>query len=173
MKKFFGLITVIGVLSGCVDPPDYPETPEIEFANLSRTNISQRDSLTISFTFKDGDGDIGFKNLDTISDFNPCDTNLTENETLNLFMVDNRTGCFEVFNTPFLPRKGSYKAISGTVRVTLGGATTCCKPPDGVPCQPTSDYPVDTVKYTIQLKDRAGHLSNEIETPPIFIECAN
>lgn len=174
MWRLFLFMILVVTVAGCIDPPEYPDTPEIEFKSLSRNQIDQRDSLTISFTFQDGDGDIGFKNVDTLAELNPCDTAQTKDARLNLFLLDNRIKCFEPFNTPFLPDKGSADAISGTIRVTIGGQTTCCKaPPNFIPCNPPTNFNTDTVTFTIQIKDRAGNFSNQIETPPIFISCNN
>lgn len=156
------------LLAGCISPPSYPVEPEIKFLSLSRTVINQQDSVRVKFEFKDGDGDLGFQSTDT-GDCNLCDTTCLQHPTFSLFLFDNRTSCLTPYNIPYIPPKGSSDAISGKVDFVV--SLICCIPPNNFPCIPSPDYPQDTVRYSIQLKDRAGHLSNKLELPPILIHC--
>lgn len=58
-----GLSIVLGLgLYSCFDPPEYSNTPEIEFENLTfreTPDLSDADSLILYIKFKDGDGDLG------------------------------------------------------------------------------------------------------------------
>jgi len=63
MKVVKGLLLFLfsAVVTSCFDPPQYSNTPQIEFLNVSfvegSTGVS--DSLIVSISFRDGDGDMG------------------------------------------------------------------------------------------------------------------
>jgi hypothetical protein len=166
LKKLFLLVLPLLIVSGCIQPPDYPIEPEIEFISLSKTTlISGKDNedetlLTIAFT--DGDGDIG--------NFKPDGTS-----ELDMFLIDSRTGDFdEKFSIPFVPELGASNGISGEVYARI--FTTCCIYPDFVTdaptgCDPSEQYPVDTLIYEIYIMDRAGNESNHVFSDPIYILC--
>jgi len=159
------ILATIVVLSGCIKPPEYPDAPEITTAVISTNLIPQFDTIRITLEFTDGDGDIGYKDIDT-SECNLCDSSCLEHPTFNLFLFDSRTGCMTPYNVPFIPEKGSSDAISGEISIV--SPTIFCVP-DGniVGVNP----PFDTLFYYIQLRDREGNLSNIIETPIIIVDC--
>jgi hypothetical protein len=64
MKALKGVLLfgiAIGV-TGCFDPPEFPITPEIDFEDIyfreSKT-VGVMDSLVLTLSFRDGDGDLG------------------------------------------------------------------------------------------------------------------
>ena len=157
------------LMNSCVSPPSYDIVPEIAFLSLSRDLIDQRDSIRIEFTFTDGDGDLGFENPDSIT-CTGCDSSCYEDSKYNFYVADSRTGCLYQFRgIPYIPTKGSSDDISGKVDFLI--VNIICIPPDGRVCSPCPEYPYDTVIYTIQIKDVAGHFSNKIELPPVVIRC--
>ena len=112
-----------------------------------------QDSTLLVISFMDGDGDIG--NEDSVS----------------IFLIDNRDN-FELpgFKIPFIGEQGVGKGISGEISIVL--PTTCCTFPNGVaPCQPSEEFPRDTLTYDLFIIDRAGNASNRITTEPIFLRC--
>jgi hypothetical protein len=150
------------VLTGwnCLDTPDFPDEPYIEFVSLTKDTLQQgvfqEDSLFVTFHFEDGDGDLGR------TDQEP------EN---NIFFIDERTGTLDnTFAIPTIPEDGAGNGVEGEVKILL--FSTCCIYPDGSdPCVPNDQYPLDTVQYRIYIKDRAGNKSNEILTSPIILRC--
>lgn len=144
----------------CIDSPNYPDTPFIEFMDLSKDTLNQgvfqQDSLFVRFRFEDGDGDIGKTEQDP------------EN---NIFFIDERTGTLDnTFGIPTLPEDGAGNGVEGEVKILL--YSTCCIYSDGSdPCVPNPQFPFDTVQYRIYMVDRAGHKSNEILTDPIILRC--
>ena len=62
---FFVFLAVI--IYSCVKKPVYPSTPLIAFSNFIRygVNPSDPDSVALSITFEDEEGDIGFAQSDT------------------------------------------------------------------------------------------------------------
>lgn len=144
----------------CLDSPNYPDEPHIEFLSISKDTLDQgifqEDSLTVRFRFEDGDGDIGRTDQDP------------EN---NIFFIDERTGTLDnTFGIPTLPEDGAGNGVEGDVKILL--FSTCCIYSDGSdPCLPNPNSPLDTVQYRIYIVDRAGHKSNEILTDPIILRC--
>jgi hypothetical protein len=164
-KPFF-LITLSVLLAlglmYCVQPPNYPIEPEIEFLSLSKDVMYQtkfgQDSVLIRFSFTDGDGDLGFSDT-----------------TASIFIVDGRDNFSKPsYRIPYIEEEGAGNGISGEISILV--PTTCCIYPvsTGIPpCDTSMSAPqfIDTVFYKIQIKDRAGHLSNTIETAPISLIC--
>lgn len=155
------------LLVGCVQPPEYPIEPVIEFMSLSQDVIPQGkssdNSLTITIGFTDGDGDIGHFGDES------------ENQINDLFVRDLRTDeISQQFIIWFVPEQGTTNGISGEISFDI--PTTCCIFPDFVtdailPCEPSTQYPVDTLIYEIYIQDRAGNESNRVLTQPIFLQC--
>ena len=168
-KSFFFRTAIFALLfsGACTQPPEYPIEPVIKYERMTKTTLQQgdgtEDETWITFSFTDGDGDIGF--------FKEGSTTV---ET-DLFIRDLRLDAVtEKFTIPFVPELGSANGISGEVTFRL--YTTCCIFPEWVsgqpaPCDVSPEYPVDTVRYELYIKDRAGHESNRIQTEPIFLLC--
>ncbi len=143
----------------CVQPPDYPDEPVIEFKGLSKTTMIQsalgKDSVVITFEYTDGDGDLGF-----------------EDNTASLFIQDGRDS-FEKppYRIPFVGTQGAGNGISGEISIVV--PTPCCIY-QNVACN-TSGFVAefDTVFYIIKIQDRAGHVSNPIQTDIIKLRCRN
>jgi len=151
-------------LSSCIKPPDYPIVPNISFKSLSKNTMKQGQSpnddflyLTINFT--DGDGDIGNEAGDTTTKY-------------NIEIRDTRDSSLIPYKAPFVPLLGANNGISGEIEIKL--FTTCCYYSDGFrPCEPHPSIPADTLTYQVAIFDRAGHKSNVIETPQIYLDCRN
>ncbi len=163
--RYLTWLVLFGVLatSSCINPPDYPNEPVIEYLRVNKRTIAQGntnaapDTLAIIFGFTDGDGDIGF-----------------ENDSIDVFMTDSRDGFQQLFKLPFIPEQGIGNGISGeiTIRIPNRPFQICCTYPDGsTACQPNSRFPTDTFSFSIQIRDRANNFSNIIETEPITILC--
>ena len=167
MKKTSLLIVAIvfaaaWLLQMCVQPPDYPDEPVIEFKSQSKNTMFQskfgQDSVVITFSFTDGDGDLGFKD-----------------DQESILIIDGRdTFQKPSYRIPYIEQQGAGNGISGEISIVV--PTTCCIFPvsTGIPpCDTTANAPqmLDTVFYFLQIKDRAGHLSNQIATEPITLIC--
>ena len=56
------VFTFLIILGSCFDPPEFPNTPEIVFEDLLFKEIGDKtvaDSLILTISFRDGDGDVG------------------------------------------------------------------------------------------------------------------
>ncbi|MEM1327931.1 MAG: hypothetical protein AAGI23_18375 [Bacteroidota bacterium] len=165
----FGLLSIIiSCLVACVQPPDFPDTPEIEYEGVNKTQIRQGsfgaipDTLVVSFTYTDGDGNIG----------TPEDGEFLN----NIIYIDNRIGLETKASVPNIPSEGVGSGISGTVEVSIPTANSgvCCIYDDKNrqdPCTPSTSFPTDTFTYTIYVFDQDGNESNRIETEPVVILC--
>ncbi len=154
--------SMLTLLQFCVQPPDYPDEPVIEFMSLSKTTLKQAslgaDSVVVTFSYTDGDGDLGF-----------TDT------SASIFIVDGRDAFQKPsYRIPSVGTQGAGNGISGEISIIV--PNTCCIYPSssGVPpCDTSSFAPqaFDTVFYIISIRDRSGHLSNAIQTSPIRLQC--
>jgi len=163
-RHLFLLSPLVGLalLQSCATPPEYPVEPIIEYMGISKDTLRrgamQEDTTFVTFSFTDGDGDIGNK------------------DSIDLFVTDSRTGVTESqYRVPAVPRLGASNGIKGQITFRL--FTTCCIfPPDlGLdPCfGEAASFRYDKVVYEIYLRDRAGNESNRIKTEPIYIRCFN
>lgn len=137
-------------MNSCSDEDTYPVTPEIAFKSLEIfNNAAQNDSVVLTFSFTDGDGDIGTPTIDTVS----RDVFVKFYEKVNgVFVLFNDPfGAFN-YRIPYLEPRGNNKSLKGDIRINV-------------------DYNPfiinDTVKYELYMKDRAGHSSNTIVSTTI------
>lgn len=156
--KILLYLFLIIAFATCIRPPDYPVEPQIEFVGMTKTTMRQgfgtEDSVYITLSFTDGDGDLG---------------GISGKDSLNVFITDKRNNkpVEQTFRIPFVPEAGAKNGISGEIRFLM--YTTCCLSLE--PCIATPVRPTDTLIYDIYIKDRAGHASNIIKTNPIILQC--
>lgn len=161
------LLGALSLYHACVKPPDYPQEPVIRFESMSKNVLKQgankEDSLQISFSYTDGDGDLGFER-----DEDPAD----------VFVSDSRDPSLQFqYKLPYVDPVGAGNGISGDITISV--PTSCCiyilaTTPDTikVACNQAANYiSRDTLTYKIRIRDRAGHFSNTIETEPITLIC--
>ena len=170
-KAAFVYIILACTLYSCIKPPSYSVIPNIAFVSVSSLNALNGFTDTITFSFTDGDGDIGTPSYtDTGTNCVPCglqhgDSSCLKLSAFDVFLIDSRDSCMSYYASANVQPAGKYKAISGTIQViTAGMSNTKCF--GGCPCSVN-----DTVTYAIILRDIAGHLSNTIHTPPIAVSC--
>lgn len=144
--------------AACVNPPDYPDEPVITYEGINKAQIYQftngpLDSIRIQFSFTDGDG------------------NLSNGDSIDIFLTDSRLGIQTPFSFPAIPSEGTGNGISGDVFIDIINTTGICCIFRNRLCIADDNFPVDTFSYSIQIQDRAGNLSNIIQTEPIEILC--
>ena len=151
------------VLVSCLKPVEYPIIPEISFKSFTPSG----DSAALIIEFTDGDGDIGLAEYETSP---PYDTSSIFYYNLFVKYYEKVNGVWETGKTipagddiefnyrmEYIVPEGQNKALKGEVKVLL-------QPLYYNPVSPDSD----TIKYTIQMADRALHLSNVVETDEII-----
>lgn len=158
---------VICAVSACVKAPSYPIEPAIEFKSVSSNYVYSGSVDTITFTFTDGDGDISVRpsDADTCDQcgFKRGDSSCLKMSGFNVFLIDSRDSCVGTYASPDVEPDGNYKAISGEIQVIRAIDSKKCF------VVPTPGCPLDTVVYSIVLRDRAGHYSNKVKTAPIVV----
>jgi len=161
LSGILALVISAAAFQFCVKPPDYPKEPVIEFLNLSKNIMRQThlgaDTILATISFTDGDGDLGF-----------------EEASESILIVDGRDNVSRPsLSIPYIEQQGAGNGISGEITFQL--TSTCCiyvDPQNGIKraCE-TVPVNTDSVFYKISIKDRAGHISNEIRTPWIGLIC--
>ena len=172
-KQLIGLLLLALAIGSCQKPVEYPIEPEIAYEGF--TYLMNADSTfsgegVISFSYTDGDGDLGLDDADTLPPFGFHDAHYYNMMVDYLKCVNGefvktpllswnaQTQSYDTvsFNARFKRLRDSEepKAISGTMEYKL----TVQNP----------FSPDDTVKFEIRIFDRALHESNMIQTDPIF-----
>jgi hypothetical protein len=150
MKKrnhylLFAIVSISMVFGGCTkvtqtslgDP-----IPIIKFVKASSTNIKQfEDSLAVTFTYEDGDGDLGFQNADINS------LEVKDSRLINPDMY---------YVTPRAP-VDSKVHISGELTLKMKNLFLI------------GSGSIEKTTLQLRIQDRAGHWSNIIFTPEITI----
>lgn len=173
--KAYYLLLLPVFISGCGDKPSYGIEPEITFLSISRSIANQNsignDTVTVVFAFTDGDGDLGYQESgqNDTSSCDLCSTGTCNQNQFDLYFKDTRNGCTILYKIPYIPPKGSTNAISGDIDFVA--PTGCCIYSPTAGCFPNPAHPLDTVVFTVQIRDRAGHFSNSIELPEIILHC--
>lgn len=173
MKKLFLLFAVAALLSGCGHEDVYPEVPTLEFKNLGFGEESGLRTVTLTATFTDGDGDIGYY-LDRPNDsiFDDIESQYYYNFVISMQMfkngmwkdtavisfIDGQDTTFFTENAssrlPYLSQSGQNKGLKGDIDKTtylpflLG----------------------DSVRFSAFIYDRKLHQSHIIYTPGYFIK---
>lgn len=158
------ILSITVMLFGCLKAEEYPVEPSITFKSFQEISS---DSAVVTFSFIDGDGDIGLGESETEAPYNPG-SKFYNNVFIRYFEKVNgswvqgmdASGLIPVefnYRTEKLTPSGKNKALKGTIIIYL----TPSFYNDGSPN-------ADTIQYDIQIADRALHLSNLVETGEIY-----
>jgi len=161
------LFLLILVLSDCKQRPTFPASPEIAFVSVKKLTVYDtdnkptKDSVTVSISFKDGDGDLGTSDADVINYYtdvyalqNGEYKQVIEKDTIPI-VYHTKNGRF-----PALNPDGRQGPVEGTLE--RGFSTYLI-------FKPFNDSAAYTLKWKIYIKDNNGHSSNVIETTPVRI----
>lgn len=170
MKSIIGILLIVIVIQACNQKPSFPFEPSITFGSIKKfriidklsTQINKKevfkDSVIISINFRDGNGDLG----------------VNEDEKKKL----NENGEYNYIVRRFLRVKGKYVEFDPLPKhsgnfITLKAGT---KPG---PIEGTLNYLLefspfkslknDTVKFEIQIMDRAKNRSNTVMTDSVLV----
>jgi len=137
-----GFIVVLLVFASCERPPELSSTPRIEYLSVEFKVVENgQDSLIVTVSFEDGDGDLGNEDPDVNS----------------LFILDSRLEQHDVYYIPPLSPQGSEPAITGILLVNIE------------PIFILGSGDKESAIFSLYIVDRAGNESNIIETPKITI----
>jgi hypothetical protein len=145
------LLLISGGYAGCSKKQSgFAKEPHIEYRGISTRRIqagSSKDTLFISFRFRDGDADLG---------------NDATSGNYDIFLTDERDGMLYTF---FFPRisddvRNPERGMEGECTFFLLGAFITLRP----------DHPdLDTVRYSLYIRDRAGNQSNTVYTEDVYL----
>ena len=144
-KIFFVCLYVCSTLliTSCKkDKQDTSPVPKITFISISPATILEyKDSINITFSYDDYDGDIGANDA----------------SVKNLFVTDSRNNVTYEYRISQLSPSGSTIHIKGNLNTIIKNTAI------------TNNTTSQTVSYSVYLKDRAGNQSNSISTAAITI----
>jgi hypothetical protein len=162
IKLIFSFLMLIVLASSCFKSEEYPIEPIISDPIF----LISGDSAQLTFSFTDGDGDIGLPPGDTLAPYNP-DSYYHYNLYVDYYEKDDVNGwqrgrdlegdsiVFQYRLKPIVV-KGKARGIKGTMDVTMISFSN-----------PLSSQS-DTIRFTIKLIDKALNESNVIETEEIY-----
>ncbi len=141
-KRWIFLAMLAFAVGGCADDAGISEVPEIEFVSATpQTVIAYQDSLVVTISYRDGDGDLGE---------NDTDQN-------NLFLEDSRNGVVYGFRIRQLAPDDATIAIEGNLNVTM----------PNVPIIGSGN--TESLNYSIWVVDRAGNESERVSSSAITV----
>lgn len=145
--RFFLFLFFASFLYACSSEPKSPfsNTPEIAFVSISPDTVKElNDSIIITISYKDGDGDLGENTADQ----------------KNLFLNDTRIDVTEQYRISQLVPNIAQVPIQGKIKIRVDGT---------VMSSSDSSLKAESLLYTIKVKDRAGNFSNLLYTKAITI----
>jgi hypothetical protein len=163
---FVPVVAALFFLTGCQKQEHFPDTPEIEF--MSYFNVFTLTSQyavkgILTFSYHDGDGDIGYAGYDTLPPFQPGGQ-FYYNLVVKYYEMQNGVMTERVLDPPLSSRipvlnpLDPGRAIKGTITDTL------LMDPNPVH---------DTIQLKVFIYDRTLHKSNVISTPVIILKRRN
>ena len=138
----FLILTLLAACTTVNEEPSFALEPKITLLNVNQFEVTQfQDSVEIILGYEDGDGDLGNPDPDVPS----------------LIVKDARLAVPDSFHVQPLSPPGSTVSIQGELLVRLPQLFLL------------GNGDQESTKFRIKLLDRAGHESNEVETPTITI----
>jgi hypothetical protein len=149
IKWISALSALLWLLSAC-QPKEpllpFSEVPEIRLVGLSHDTITEyKDILTLTFSYQDGDGDLGFE----------------EPETYAVFIRDARLQTYDGFYLGPVAPPGVSVPVKGNLSVEFPSLFVF------------GTRQEESTRFYIYIKDRSGNQSNELVTSAVTIRKPN
>lgn len=142
MRSAFPFVACWFLFAACKKEAVMPSTPEIALISLSPSEVQAfGDHVALRFSYKDGDGDLGQSDPDAFT----------------LEVKDSRLSTADWYHIPPLAPPGEEVAIQGELAVELNTLFLL------------GNSGEETLTYTIRLHDRAGNVSNTLQSGPIVV----
>jgi len=136
------LCTLLFSISSCKKKDEQTNAPQIAFVSISPSSVVEySDSVTITFSYDDFDGDLG-ENNPNIS---------------NLFITDTRNNVTYNYRISELAPSGSAIHIKGNLNAVIKNTAI------------TDNSSSQSFIYAVYVKDRAGNTSNTILSSAITV----
>lgn len=82
----FSLAAFLILMSGCFDPPEFSDVPEIKYKSIRFVEVEGAlDTLKLSFEFQDGNGDIGLDPADVLPPYHSLNEIRDSDDSLVFF----------------------------------------------------------------------------------------
>lgn len=156
ISKLYILVVVFIIVffTSCEKVEEFSDTPKIKFKDFNITPGIEGMTIgtgNLTFTFVDGDGDIGNFN-------NPEENNDADSLNMFIFGTYKEGDDFIPFysnslNLPYIEEGVYRKTIEGEIKIEID----------------LTIFTPDTLIYSFYLIDRAGHQSNTETTPVLII----
>ena len=178
-RNWIALSLLLLLAAACQKPVEYPVEPLIDYTGF--TYLFNADSTfsgegVVSFSYTDGDGDLGLDDGDTLYPFGFHDPHYY-NLVVDYLKLENGVFVKTPLLSPHVPTNPAdtlvlYDTVTFNARFRRLRDTEEPKAISG-----TIDYkltvqnpfsPNDTIKFEIRILDRALHVSNTIQTEPIY-----
>ncbi|MBK6699054.1 MAG: hypothetical protein IPG55_03985 [Saprospiraceae bacterium] len=159
MFRIITILCAFTLMWSCQSTDDFSIIPSIKYVSVTKSSLVQgdlnQDSLWLTFSFQDGDGDLAYS------------ANGSEKD---IFLYDKRLGLLlDSYKIPELSNTNG-NSLEGSMQILI--YTTCCLFKDNIPpCSAPPQYPTDTLLFELYIKDRAGHESNRITSQAILLYC--
>lgn len=163
MRFVFFLLVITGVSTCTVPKESFPQAPELTFEKFSKGSVLALDTFSITFSFTDGNGDIGVPAGTPAREDEICvtpDSVIITNPGFNLFYRDLRDSCVLMMQTAYYEPAKANESVRGEIVVTLTAA--CKKVCSAQPCS-------DTAYYEFLLRDRERNYSQWVKTSGIVV----
>jgi len=157
------VITIIFVT--CTEKVEYPPEPQLEYVDFVSYRTAQGiDSLGIlTLSYIDGDGDLGVPTWDTAINFFVSYYVMDDGELKIGTRYNPSTGDIDTINfnarIPVLAPENYEGWIKGQIEDTINPLSN-----------PVSTKLQDTIVFEARIIDRAGNLSNLVQTPLIIVK---
>jgi hypothetical protein len=178
-SKILAIFSIVLLMISCTAEPDFSFTPEISFDAIEILttdaqdilgNRTKKDSVIITVNFQDGDGDLGF----TEEDFKALLKKTGDSvRTIDVNIFYARNGRY-IKSNPAEKIGGNLKGFrfkqgtkSGPIEGKIDYSTVFSYA--NFTQIPGLRGKADTVKFSVQIMDRALNKSNIVETTPIVI----
>jgi len=161
----FVLGLLLTFLAACVSEPDYPDEPYIEYLSISKNELTQGDSLLVTISFTDGDGNLKDSDIEPTCVSNcafDMDSSCYYDPAFSIFAIDMRDSCYTYLTLPDLEPEGDIKAISGELDIVILPFCKC----SGSGCPST-----EKTVFQIIIKDASNNYSNVVLTDSITVNC--
>ena len=184
MKKSFIIqLLFLSLLFSCTNVPDFPNTPAIVLKSIDifpgvvqGTPNPNIDSIKITLSFQDGDGNLGLYPNDTLPPYNETNADGTPNPFHFNYFIDffhkqngvyveksfsdgfSFNGRFFIREEPFTQARPLEGDLDYTFAITKNGVFG------------SDIFDGDTILFEVQIADRDLNLSNKISTEDIILE---
>ena len=171
-------------LSSCLNAPDYPDTPAIDFKSLTlarnkpaQVGFTEIDTIKFALDFRDGDGDLGLSDEDIkVAPWNattggPNNRGYSYNFFIKTYKKAKGSGNFVEFINQGgrageydgqFPRLDEVDARPAPIKGTLNFKHV-------LPLEGINYFPGDVLKFELSIMDRALHQSNTVMTTEVTL----